>query len=173
MIRTLYQVILKDSLSYQRHYVQNLSKQATSEQNITVAYVGHAGTMCNSAAAQYFHYQADKKRLDLCCTDMYQVVDTLQLNHADYGVIPVENSRFGVFNDVYELLQQQQLYIVGEILSPNEYCLLTHAHTDLTAIRTVYAHPLVYEYSREFMDRLGPVSIVYCRSNIEAIPAGA
>lgn len=48
----------------------------------------------------------------------------MESGHADYGVLPIENTSSGSINEVYDLLQHTTLYIVGELTQPIEHCLV-------------------------------------------------
>ena len=43
---------------------------------------------------------------------------------ADYAVLPIENSTAGIVADIYDLLTEYRLYIVGEQIIPVEHVLL-------------------------------------------------
>ena len=42
----------------------------------------------------------------------------------EFGLVPVENSQAGSINDVYDLLRQHDLFVIGEIGHPVNHCLL-------------------------------------------------
>ena len=58
---------------------------------------------------------------------------------ADYGVLPVENTSAGVFNEVYDLLLRTKLNIVGEEVFQIQHCLLAIDVVPLSKIRRVLA----------------------------------
>lgn len=60
---------------------------------------------------------------------------------ADYAVLPIENSTEGIVTDIYDLLTEYQLYIVGEQGVKVEHVLLGIPETSLDEIKTVYSHP--------------------------------
>ena len=52
-----------------------------------------------------------------------------------------ENSTEGIVTDIYDLLTEYQLYIVGEQGVKVEHVLLGIPETSLDEIKTVYSHP--------------------------------
>lgn len=55
---------------------------------------------------------------------------------ADYAVLPIENSTEGIVTDIYDLLTEYQLYIVGEQGVKVEHVLLGIPETSLDEIKT-------------------------------------
>lgn len=60
---------------------------------------------------------------------------------ADFAVLPVENSSYGVVADTLDLLTEfPEITILQEIHLPIEHALLVRPGTELSRIRTVYSH---------------------------------
>ncbi len=55
--------------------------------------------------------------------------------------MPVENSQAGSINDVYDLLRQHDLFVIGEIGHPVNHCLLCLPGQKLSDIKRVISHP--------------------------------
>jgi chorismate mutase/prephenate dehydratase len=69
----------------------------------------------------------------------------------DYGILPIENSSTGAITHVYDLLNQYNVFIRGEVcLSINQH-LLTLPETEIDDIKEVYSHPQGFEQSRAFL----------------------
>lgn len=79
---------------------------------------------------------------------------------ADFGAVPVENSRAGSITDVYDLLRSHDLYVVGEICHPVDHCLMALPGQDLSAIRRVISHPQALAQVDEFLRQLPGAEIV-------------
>ena len=70
---------------------------------------------------------------------------------ADYAVLPIENSTEGIVTDIYDLLTEYQLYIVGEQGMKVEHVLLGIPGTSLEEIKTVYSHPQALAQCKKYL----------------------
>lgn len=68
-------------------------------------------------------------------------MEAIKEGMADYAVLPIENSSAGEVNDIYDLLEEYENYIVGEQILKIDHALLGIPGTKLSDIRTVYSHP--------------------------------
>jgi chorismate mutase/prephenate dehydratase len=71
---------------------------------------------------------------------------------ADFAVLPIENSTAGIVNEIYDLLQEYENYIVAEQIIRIEHCLLGVPGAELSDIRTVYSHPQSLMQSARFLE---------------------
>ena len=71
---------------------------------------------------------------------------------ADYAVLPIENSTEGIVTDIYDLLTEYQLYIVGEQGVKVEHVLLGIPETSLDEIKTVYSHPQALAQCKKYLE---------------------
>jgi chorismate mutase/prephenate dehydratase len=69
------------------------------------------------------------------------VFEAVKSNEADYGVLPIENSRTGAIGEVYDLLRRHSCYIVGQAWIAVKQCLLGKKGAAPGDIREVYSHP--------------------------------
>lgn len=59
---------------------------------------------------------------------------------ADYAVLPIENTTAGIVADIYDLLTEYELSIVGEQIIRPEHVLLGLPDAELEDIRQVCSH---------------------------------
>ena len=85
-------------------------------------------------------------------SDVFRAVATGEVT---YGMVPVENSQAGSINDVYDLLRQHDLFIVGEIGHPVNHCLLCLPGQQISDITRVISHPQALAQSDVFLRDLG------------------
>ena len=71
---------------------------------------------------------------------------------ADYAVLPIENSTEGIVTDIYDLLTEYQLYIVGEQGMKVEHVLLGIPGSSLEEIKTVYSHPQALAQCKKYLE---------------------
>jgi prephenate dehydratase len=73
----------------------------------------------------------------------------------DYGVVPIENSQTGGIDDVYDLLNQHDLFVVGEINLPVNQCLMCLPGQRPGDIKRVLSHPQALAQCEEYLQTLG------------------
>lgn len=170
-ITQLFHTIIEDSVLLQQEYFQNLTNPELSRKPVArVAYLGSKGSYSNLASRRYFS-KKNTELAELGCDNFREVIKTVESGHADYGVLPIENTSSGSINEVYDLLQHTSLYIVGELTQQIDHCLLTTTDTTLESIKTLYSHPQPHEQCSEFLHRLENVELISCSSTADAMIA--
>lgn len=168
-ITKIFHTIIEDSVLLQQSFLQNLANPDISRKPIArVAYLGAKGSYSYLASREYFS-RRNTELFELNCDHFKQVTKTVESGHADYAVLPIENTSSGSINAVYDLLQHTTLYIVGEITLPIEHCILASSEVNLEDIRTLYSHPQPHEQCSEFLSHLNNVTLESCASTADAM----
>ena len=102
-----------------------------------VVYQGVEGAYAHEATLQYFGKDANAFHVPT----WRDCMEAIKEGVADYAVLPIENSSAGEVNDIYDLLEEYDNYIVGEQILKINHALLGLPGTSLDEIRTVYSHP--------------------------------
>ena len=111
-----------------------------------VAFQGERGAYGEMAALQYF------PRARLVPEKSFQdVFDAASGGAADYAVVPVENSIEGSVNEIYDLLLQTRMAVIGEVYQRVRHCLI--ANKGAKKIRHVYSHPQALAQCRGYLQR--------------------
>ena len=71
---------------------------------------------------------------------------------ADYAVLPIENSTAGIVADIYDLLMEYKLYIVGEQIIRVDHVLLGMPDAQIKDIREVCSHPQGLAQCKAFLE---------------------
>ena len=79
------------------------------------------------------------------------VFNAVHEGSADRGVVPIENSLHGSVHSNYDLLEEHNLYIVGEINLRIRHHLLGLPQATLDGIRAVESHPQALGQCRRFL----------------------
>ncbi|MEH8021379.1 chorismate mutase [Rheinheimera metallidurans] len=165
-VTRLYHVIIEDSVLQQQAKIQG-QLNGTNEPTVRVAFLGGQGSYSYWAAQKYFARRAGRI-IEHGCDSFNDIVQAVETGHADYAVLPIENTSSGSINEVYDILQHTRLSIVGELTHPIAHCLLGLAQTDLSKIRQVCAHPQVIAQCSQYLQGLSQVKIEYCDSSSDA-----
>ncbi len=168
-ITKLFHTIIEDSVLLQQSYLQNLTNPAQSRKAIArVAFLGSKGSYSHLAGREYFS-RKNTELIELNCEHFKAVTKTVESGHADFGILPIENTSSGSINEVYDLLQHTTLYIVGEITLPIEHCILACSEVRLEELKILYSHPQPHQQCGEFLSRLKGVTLESCASTADAM----
>ncbi|WP_282498138.1 bifunctional chorismate mutase/prephenate dehydratase [Pantoea stewartii] len=166
-ITRLFQLVIEDSVLTQQALLQkNLNHPHA--QAARIAFLGPKGSYSHLAARQYAARHFDSM-VECGCLKFHDIIKQVENDAADYAVLPIENTSSGSINDVYDLLQQTNLSIVGEMTLPIEHCMLVSGPSDLEQIETVYSHPQPFQQSSHFINRFPHWNIVYTESTAAAM----
>jgi len=134
------------------------------EQQITVAYLGPAGTFTESAAIKHFGTAVSTIPFGL----IPEVFRQVEAGMADYGVVPIENSTGGIVSNTLDRFINSSLKICGEInlvIHQNLMCLTE----DTSNVSCIYSHDQSLMQCRDWLDRNYPgVQRIAVASNAEA-----
>lgn len=106
------------------------------ESSLKVAYLGPDGSFSEQAALNFYGHAVDR----IPCKSFEEVFRTVELSHADVGMVPVENSTEGAVNRTQDLLLTTTLKVHGELTIPIRHCLMTQSG-NMDGIDTIMAHP--------------------------------
>lgn len=79
-------------------------------------------------------------------------MEAIKEGMADYAVLPIENSSAGEVNDMYDLLEEYDNYIVGEQVIQVNHALLGLPDAEISDIKTVYSHPQALMQCSVYLD---------------------
>jgi len=100
-----------------------------------IAYSGEPGAFAEDAVLAAF---GDAPRVAL--PGFREVFEAVAAGTAEAGVLPIENSVNGSVREVYDLLLEHELTIVGEVVVPVELCLAALPGQSIDEIERVYSH---------------------------------
>lgn len=107
-----------------------------AENNSKVAYYGETGSYTEQAMKEYFKGQG----IGLSMDTFEKVMEALENEQADYGVLPIENSSTGTLSDIYDLLAEHNIYIIGEHVIAINHNLWGLPESKLEDIKKIYSH---------------------------------
>ena len=113
-----------------------------------VAFQGERGAYSEMATLQYF---PDVKLLPL--KSFQDVFDAAENGKVEYVVVPLENSIEGSVNEIYDLLLQTKMNVIGEIYQRVRHCLIANKAAKM--IRYVHSHPQALAQCRTYLQNKG------------------
>jgi chorismate mutase / prephenate dehydratase len=140
--------------------------------HVTVAYQGQPLTYNQLAAEQYVAGRGLSGRF-IGLASLTRVIEQLASGQVDLAFLPIENTVAGSVNQIYDVLRERDLHIVGEDSFKVELCLAAIADVPLPALRRIYSHPLALEQCSAFIDGLPQVQTTPFADSRDAMRAVA
>jgi chorismate mutase/prephenate dehydratase len=166
-ILDIFHRIIDDSLLVQQSFLQNIVT-TDDHADIRISHLGDEGAYSYLAAEKHFA-TANKSIHHVGCDDFSEVIQRVIENDADVAMLPIENTTSGGINEVYDLLIDCPLSIVGEELLKIEHCLIAKPGVSLAQIDTVLAHPQAKTQCHKTLKKLGITQAEFVNSTAHAL----
>ena len=114
-----------------------------------VVFQGADGAYSQVAMMRYFGNMVNSFHVET----FRDAMNAIDEGSADFAVLPIENSTAGIVNEIYDLLQEYENYIVGEQIIEIEHCLLGVPGGTLEEVRKVYSHPQYLMQSEKYLEK--------------------
>ena len=128
-------------------YREIMSASLALEKDLLIAYLGPEATWTHQAARSKFGASV-RYAPQANISDVFAQVTR---RHADYGVVPIENSVEGAVNHTLDVFMDSELKICSQIFLRIENSLLSNS--PLGEIRKIYSHPQVFGQCRRWLQQ--------------------
>ncbi len=130
--------------------------------NDKVAYLGPNGTFSHQAARQITDEPVPYANFS-------QIVTSVETNEMGIGVLPLENSMEGAVTETMDLLLElNNCYLIGEIVLPIKYELMTNNAQSIGEIKYVTSHPQALAQCKELFYNFPHLEQITANSTAEA-----
>lgn len=119
-----------------RLFREIMSACLAQQEPLKIGFLGPAGTFTQSAALKHFGHSIR----DLPFATIDEVFQEVEAGHADFGVVPIENSTEGTVNHTLDMFISSPLKICGEIELRIEQHLMGSEQDTLENVERVCAH---------------------------------
>ena len=134
------------------------------EQPLKIAYLGPEGTFTQSAALKHFGHSVSTVPMS-SIPDVFSAVSS---GHADFGLVPVENSTEGVISHTLDMFIDSNLKVCGEVEIRIHHHLVNQSQ-DISKIQTIYSHQQSFAQCRRWLNQNFPgTERIPVSSNAEA-----
>jgi len=113
-----------------------------------IVYQGEPGAYSHLACSQYF-----PDHEPVACSSFAKAFAQVRSGAAQCAMIPVENTVAGRVSDIYHLLPEGGLHIIGERYLPIHHQLLGVAGAKLSDIKTARSHHMALGQVRKFLSK--------------------
>ncbi len=141
-----YQLLTEHGIEEERDYrmVDGLPKKQAR-----VVFQGVEGAYSYAAMNEFFGKDIESFHVQT----WKDAMDAIASSQADYAVLPIENSTAGIVAEIYDLLVDHDLYIVGEQIIRCEHVLLGLPEASMEDIQVVYSHPQALMQCKTFLEQ--------------------
>ena len=123
--------------------IENLDRE-----NARVVFQGTEGAYSQAAMYQFFGRDVNNFHV----RTFREAMEAIEEGSADYAVLPIENSTAGTVNEMYDLLDEFENYIVAETILPVVHTLSGLPGTRLSEIKRVYSKAEALMQTTRFLD---------------------
>jgi chorismate mutase/prephenate dehydratase len=148
LVRRIFRELIGDSVAQQ---ARQLTGAATGR--LRVAFQSSAHAYSDAAARKYLAARGAEG--DLAGYGTFgQAVGALRAGEVDLAVLPIENTSAGSINEVYTVLREHDLFIVGEETWKVDHCLAAVQDVPLSSLSRILSHPQGLEQCAQFLQSL-------------------
>lgn len=174
-VRLLYSTVLNLSRSYQHQYLDSDSRLAekieAAIKKTEPLFPEQAVVACQGVEGAYSALACERvfKNPDILFFDRWEAVfSAVQKGLCRYGILPIENSTAGSVNHVYDLMSQNQFYIVRSIRLKVNHTLLAKEGTRLADVKEIFSHEQAINQCSAFLNQLDGVKVTVCANTAAA-----
>lgn len=149
LVRRLYREIIDDAVRRQRDWLKEGPDDDTAPP-LAIAFQGTEGAYSHEAAIR--HFGVERRVVTYKPYRSFrETLEAVQRGDAHRAVLPIENSTAGSVHEVYDLLFQLSLSIVGEEVVEVRHCLLGPPGATLAGVTRVLSHPQALAQCSEYL----------------------
>ena len=145
LVRRIFRELISDSVAQQ---ARRLNGEPGGR--VRVAFQGVAHAYSDAAAQKYLAGRGLDGDLTGYRT-FREAAAALLGGQADLAVLPIENTTAGSINEVYALLREHELFIIGEETWKVDHCLAAVSEVPLTSLTRILSHPQGLEQCSQFL----------------------
>ncbi|RLD78394.1 MAG: prephenate dehydratase [Bacteroidetes bacterium] len=123
---------------------------------LQVGIQGGAGSFHNISSLFHFGSECENVAFD----SFSKLVDAIEKNELDAGLMAIENTVAGSLLPNYALLKDKSIQIIGEILLRIEQNLLVLPNQSITDITEVHSHPMALQQCAKFFKQYPHIKLI-------------
>jgi len=148
LVRRIFRELIGDSVAQQARHLNG-----GAGGRLRVAFQGTAHAYSDAATRKYLAGRGAEGELAGYAT-FRQAIGALLAGEVDLAVLPIENTTAGSINEVYALLREHQVFIVGEETWKADHCLAAVQDVPLRSLTRILSHPQGLEQCAQFLQAL-------------------
>ena len=172
---SLYSLLFELSRSYQNRLLGTASELTAQIQGAIdetpALFPSDASVACQGVAGAYSQIACDrlfKRPAVLYLSSFDAVFSAIESGLCRYGVVPLENSRAGSVNAVYDLMMNHNFRIVRSVRIKVDHCLLVNPGTRREEIREIYSHQQAISQCEKYLQSFPNARVIPCENTAVA-----
>jgi len=157
LVSRVWEQIMADSLRVQFDYVQNSVNGRKDA--VIIAMQGVEGSNSHQAALALTPNMSEREFVT--CTRFGDAITAVKDGRANIAVLPIENTTSGAIAEVYDLLLDKKVSIVGEVKIHVKHCLVGVKGASVTDLKTIHGHPQAVAQCSNYLAGLPDVDVLY------------
>ena len=157
LVSRVWEQIMADSLRVQFDYVQNSVNGRKDA--VIIAIQGVEGSNSHQAALALTPNMNEREFVP--CTRFGDAITAVTDGRANTAVLPIENTTSGAIAEVYDLLLDEKVSIVGEVKIHVKHCLVGVPGASIADLKTIHGHPQAVAQCSNFLAGFPDVDVVY------------
>ncbi|MFA5902553.1 MAG: 3-deoxy-7-phosphoheptulonate synthase [Desulfobacula sp.] len=131
----------------------------------TAAFIGEYGAYSHKASIGYFGDEITPVPMKT----FRDIFNSVRSGNCQYGVVPLENSLSGSIHENYDLLQEYNLKIIGEITIRVKHALIAHDNVLKREIKRIFAPQPAFSQCKNYLDQYPDIEFVPTTSTSSAV----
>jgi chorismate mutase/prephenate dehydratase len=171
-VTKVFHEILAESNRAQHDFLQHKLNQAPARGTVRVAFQGIDGSYSHLAGRSHFAAgQVDEKASSVFVGfgSFRDAVRAVESGDCHFGTLPIENTTSGAINDVYDLLLNSNVAIVGEKKYLVQHCLVAREEVPVSHLRRIYCSPLAVAECSTFLAGVPDCSVEFSSDSARAV----
>ncbi len=167
LMRNIYVIapVVGKQLDFEYLKKSEIINNTNSNDSKTAAFIGEFGAYSHKASLGYFGEDITPVPMKTF-KDIFQEVHT---GDCQYGVIPLENSLSGSIHENFDLLQEYDLKIIGEITIRVKHALIAHGGVLKSDIKQILAPPPAFSQCKNYLDQYPDIELVPVKATSSAV----
>ena len=157
LVSRVWEQIMADSLRVQFDYVQNSVNGRRDA--VSIAIQGVSGSNSHRAALALTPNMNEREFL--ACSRFGEAIDAVRDGRVNMAVLPIENTTSGAIAEVYDLLLDSKVSIVGEAKVHVKHCLVGVRGASTADLKIIHGHPQAVAQCSNFLAGLPDVEVIY------------
>jgi chorismate mutase/prephenate dehydratase len=145
-VTKVFHELLAESNRAQHDLLQHKLNGFPARGSLRIAFQGIDGSYCHLAGKSHFSAvlgDSNSGTPAFIGFDSFKdAVKAVESGECDFGLLPIENTTSGAINDVYDLLLNSNVSIVGEKKFQVQHCLIAKDDIPVSHIRRIFCSPL-------------------------------
>lgn len=179
LVVKLFHEIIADSVRVQQDILQSeLNGSSRPTRSMKVAFQGIDGSYSHLLGRTLIGSPSVSQKLASNVSDkadfvgfpsFKEAVAAVESGNCDLGILPIENTTSGGINDVYDLLLNSRVSVVGEEKFNVKHCLIGLEDVPVSHLQTIHCSQLAVAECGEFLSNIPHCAVQYATDSATAL----